>query len=162
MTSAGTQERRLERPRLALAGELSSDVGSVTRQFFMILSLVDGVEREERHLSFSRAARRRMLRLHGDPNSSEGVLSMKGSCEWALFPTRIKEWTLEDCQHQIKRIVRGTHSTSLPALVNGRSGVRGPPESLPRESSFITAVIISESRKVSKCQAHKRKHRKVN
>lgn len=86
--------------RLAVVGEQLSAVRSVTRQFFMILSFVDGVERQDLScLTCSRAARRRMPRLEGDPPfSSEGIQVAKGSWACISLPRRMnEERVLEDC-----------------------------------------------------------------
>jgi hypothetical protein len=92
--------------RLEFVGEQSSEVGSATRQFFMILSFVDGVERQDLGcFTCSLAARRRIPRLEGDPPfSSEGVQAAKGSWAWISLPRRMnEERVLKDCQQQLNQ-----------------------------------------------------------
>lgn len=93
-------------PRLAFVGEQLSEVGSAARQFFMILSFVDGVERQDLScFTCSRAARRRIPRLEGDPPfSSEGIEPAKGSWACISLPRRMnEERVLEDCQQKLNQ-----------------------------------------------------------
>lgn len=95
--------------RLVFVGEQSSEVGPATRQFFMILSFVDGVERQDLScFTFSREARRRIPRLEGDPPfSSEGIQAAKGSWACISLPRRMnEEGVLEDCQQKLNQNVK--------------------------------------------------------
>lgn len=93
--------------RLAFVGEQLSEVGSATRQFFMILSFVDGLERQDLScFTCSRAARRRIPRLEGDPPfSSEGMQVVKGSWACISLPRQMNEESeLEYCQQTLNQI----------------------------------------------------------